>query len=115
MSEVQSLYINYAPEKKEEETFESKMDFLFNQLDEQFKKVKQYANFDIPLDQVELNQYKFKYDFQNNNEINMDKENLIEFNNENKDNNDNTDEIVLKNKKVEINEIKEDEEIKKKK
>ena len=60
MSEVQSLYINYAPEKKEEETFESKMDFLFNQLDEQFKKVKQYANFDIPLDQVELNQYKFK-------------------------------------------------------
>ena len=114
MSEVQSLYINYAPEKKEEETFESKMDFLFNQLDEQFKKVKQYANFDIPLDQVELNQYKFKYDFQNNNEINMDKENLIEFNNENKDNNDNTDEIVLKNKKVEINEIKDDEEIKKK-
>ena len=114
-SEVQSLFIDYAEEKKEEETFESKMDSLFNQLDEQFEKVKKYANFDIPLDQIELNQYKFKYNFENDNIYN-NKENLIEINinNENKDNNDNQDEIILKNKKVEIKEIKDDEEKKKK-
>ena len=120
-SEVQSLFIEYAEEKKEEETFESKMDSLFNQLDEQFEKVKKYANFDIPLDQIELNQYKFKYNFENDkgNNIYNNKENLIEINinnenKDNKDNNDNQDEIILKNKKVEIKEIKDDEEIKKK-
>ena len=119
-NEIQSLYIDYVGEKKEEETFESKMDSLFNQLDEQFEKVKKYSNFDIPLDQIELNQYKFKYNFQNDNGNNIinDKENLIEFNinNENKGNNDNQDEIILKNKnkKVEIKEIKDDEEMKKK-
>ena len=51
-SEEQSLFIEYAEEKKEEETFESKMDSLFNQLDEQYEKVKKKANFDIQLDQI---------------------------------------------------------------
>ena len=58
--DVQSLLMDYAEEKVEEETFESKMDSLFNQLDAQFEKVKRYANIDIPLDQVEIDQYKFK-------------------------------------------------------
>ena len=130
--DVQSLLMDYAEEKVEEETFESKMDSLFNQLDAQFEKVKRYANIDIPLDQVEIDQYKFKYNYKlpdfNNNILNNNNkdENLIELNNninnnenkENKDNNDNVSEenieIKSENKRVQINEIKEDEEMKKK-
>ena len=111
-SDVQSLVIDIPVEKKEED-FETKMNSLFNQLDEQFEKVKRYANIDIPLDQIELNQYKFRSNFQPNyNFDNFKNENLIEVDN-NKDNNDN-DENNNINKKVEINELKDDEEIKKK-
>ena len=111
-SDVQSLVIDIPVEKKEED-FETKMNSLFNQLDEQFEKVKRYANIDIPLDQIELNQYKFRSNFQPNyNFDNFKNENLIEVDN-NKDNNDN-DENSNINKKVEINELKDDEEIKKK-
>ena len=87
--DVQSLLMNYAEDKVEEETFESKMDSLFNQLDAQFEKVKIYANIDIPLDQVEIDQYKFKYNYKlpdfNNNILNNNNkdENLIELNNNN--------------------------------
>ena len=110
-SDVQSLVIDIPVEKKEED-FETKMNSLFNQLDEQFEKVKRYANIDIPLDQIELNQYKFRSNFQPNyNFDNFKNENLIEVDN-NKDNNDN-DENNNINKKVEINELKDDEEIKK--
>ena len=111
-SDVQSLVIDIPVEKKEED-FETKMNSLFNQLDEQFEKVKRYANIDIPLDQIELNQYKFRSNFQPNyNFDNFKNENLIEVDN-NKDNNDNDDNNNI-NKKVEINELKDDEEIKKK-
>ena len=111
-SDIQSLVIDIPVEKKEED-FETKMNSLFNQLDEQFEKVKRYANIDIPLDQIELNQYKFRSNFQPNyNFDNFKNENLIEVDN-NKDNNDN-DENNNINKKVEINELKDDEEIKKK-
>ena len=111
-SDVKSLVIDIPVEKKEED-FETKMNSLFNQLDEQFEKVKRYANIDIPLDQIELNQYKFRSNFQPNyNFDNFKNENLIEVDN-NKDNNDN-DENNNINKKVEINELKDDEEIKKK-
>ena len=116
-SDVQSLVINYSGEKKEEENFETKMDSLFNQLDEQFEKVKRYANIDVPLDQIELNQYKFRYDFKNDNYYNTyNNENLIEYNhnNEKKDNKDNNENIIIKEPKLEIKEIKDDEEIKKK-
>ena len=116
-SDVQSLVIDYSGEKKEEENFDKKMDSLFNQLDEQFEKVKRYANIDVPLDQIELNQYKFKFAFQNDNNYNTyNNENLIEFNNKNekKDNKDNNENVIIPEQKVEINEIKDDEEIKKK-
>ena len=100
------------------------MDSLFNQLDSQIEKVKIYANIDIPLDQMEINQYKFKYNFlpDNNNIITNNNENLIDFNNNNienntntnKDNNENDENFSVNNKKLEINEIKDDEEMKKK-
>ena len=111
-SDIQSLMIDYIEDKKEEETFETKMDSLFNQLDVQFEKVKRYANIDVPLDQIEIDKYKFKYNYQPENEI-INNENLIEYN---KDNNDNDENIIIKkeDKKVEIKEIKDDEEIKKK-
>ena len=125
IGDVQSLLINYTEEeKKEEENFDSKMDSLFNQLDSQIEKVKIYANIDIPLDQMEINQYKFKYNFlpDNNNIISNNNENLIDFNNNNienntntnKDNNENDENFSVNNKKLEINEIKDDEEMKKK-
>ena len=134
--DVQSLLMDFPEEEKvEEETFESKMDSLFNQLDAQFEKVKRYANVDVPLDQVEIDQYKFKYnnklpENKNNIIISNTNEDLIDlnFNNEskenkenqeNKDNNDNIEgeenmEIKEENKRVQIKEIKDDEEMKKK-
>ena len=48
------------------------MDSLFNQLDEQFEKIKIYSNIDAHLDHIELNKYKFKYIFQNYNNYNTD-------------------------------------------
>ena len=123
IGDVQSLLIKSPEEeKKEEENFDTKMDSLFSQLDAQMEKVKRYANIDLPLDQVEINQYKFKYTFQpDNNVIINNKENLIEFNNNNennistnKDNNENDDKFSVNNKKLEIKEIKDDEEMKKK-
>ena len=83
IGDVQSLLIKSPEEeKKEEENFDTKMDSLFSQLDAQMEKVKRYAIIDLPLDQVEINQYKFKYTFQpDNNIITNNKENLIEFNN----------------------------------
>ena len=125
IGDVQSLLIKSPEEeKKEEENFDTKMDSLFSQLDAQMEKVKRYANIDLPLDQVEINQYKFKYTFQpdNNVIITNNNENLIEFNNNNennistnKDNNENDDKFSVNNKKLEIKEIKDDEEMKKKK
>ena len=124
IGDVQSLLIKSPEEeKKEEENFDTKMDSLFSQLDAQMEKVKRYANIDLPLDQVEINQYKFKYTFQpdNNVIITNNNENLIEFNNNNennistnKDNNENDDKFSENNKKLEIKEIKDDEEMKKK-
>ena len=123
IGDVQSLLIKSPEEeKKEEENFDTKMDSLFSQLDAQMEKVKRYAIIDLPLDQVEINQYKFKYTFQpDNNIITNNKENLIEFNNNNennistnKDNNENDDKFSVNNKKLEIKEIKDDEEMKKK-
>ena len=124
IGDVQSLLIKSPEEeKKEEENFDTKMDSLFSQLDAQMEKVKRYAIIDLPLDQVEINQYKFKYTFQpdNNVIITNNNENLIEFNNNNennistnKDNNENDDKFSVNNKKLEIKEIKDDEEMKKK-
>ena len=123
IGDVQSLLIKSPEEeKKEEENFDTKMDSLFSQLDAQMEKVKRYANIDLPLDQVEINQYKFKYTFQPDNIIiTNNNENLIEFNNNNennistnKDNNENDDKFSENNKKLEIKEIKDDEEMKKK-
>ena len=116
-NDIQSLLINNTEEEKEEENFEAKMDSLFSKLDAQFEKVKRYANMDIPLSQVEINKYRFRYNFQPDNNF-INNKNLIDINNNNnninKDNNENDETIELNNKKVEIKEIKDDEEMKKK-
>ena len=53
-NEIQNLIIDYTGEKKEEETFDSKMDSLFNQLDESMNVLKECARKDEELNLKQL-------------------------------------------------------------
>ena len=69
-NDIQSLIIDYKEEKKEEEDFDTKMNSLFTQLDPKIEKVKRYAIMDVPLSQIEINKYKFNYNFKPDNNYN---------------------------------------------
>ena len=99
--EIQSLLVDYQEESKKsgEDEFDSKMNSLFEQLDTQLEKIKQYANINIPFQLID---YDSKYDSQKKDDNN---------NSNNKNNNNIS---MSTEKKVEISEIKEDEDKKKK-
>ena len=59
-NEIQNLIIDYTEEKKEEETFDSKMDSLFNQLDESMNVLKKCARKDEELNQKQLEKIEEK-------------------------------------------------------